>query len=64
MKGHIITLLFCFVIIFVKAQYIFDNYYKTGYENVKSSDPIYNSDSSVVILNYIIDSATGRQDAG
>lgn len=64
MKALKIILIFCFVWLFGKAQNNFDNYYKTGYENVRSSDPISNSDSSVVILNYIIDSATGRQDAG
>lgn len=57
-------LIFVFESSFIYSQTLFDNYYKTGFVNVRTSDPICNLDSSTVLLTYIVDSTTGRQDAG
>jgi len=48
----------------VQDRHIIDNTYKTGYNNVLSSNVLTNSDSGCVFVNYIRDSATSSQDAG
>lgn len=46
------------------GQSLFNNKYKTGYNNVASMCPVALADSGCVVLNYIRDSATSRQDFG
>jgi hypothetical protein len=45
-----------------QAQITFNNYYKTGYVSYNPMNVFEQSDSSLVFLNYVKDSATGRQD--
>jgi hypothetical protein len=56
--------LFFFVTVNVSAQTYFDNYYKTGFNNLYSCNVITTPDSGCVFVNYIRDSATSRQDVG
>src|SRR5687768_13781426 len=39
----------------------FDKYFKTGYDNLLTSNVLFLEDSTYAFLNYVRDSATGRQ---
>jgi len=59
-----LLLIACLVQQICTGQAVFDNFYKTGFNNLLSNNVITNPDSSFVFVNFIRDSATWRQDMG
>lgn len=64
MKSRILYLFVSFAYFTCLGQTYFDNTYKTGYNNVLSSNVLSTADSGCVFVNYIRDSLTHRQDFG
>jgi hypothetical protein len=61
---NIIIILLCLSENFLFAQKVWDTMFGAGSNNTVSANIIQNDDSSFVVLNYILDSASGRQDIG
>lgn len=62
-KNKILYIL-CLAWSFCAGQTYFNNYYKTGYNNLASTNVLTTADSGHVFVNYIADSLTHRQDFG
>lgn len=59
-----ITLIVCFLQVFIcegQTSLYFDKYYKTGYDNLLTSNILLLEDTTYTFLNYVRDSTTGRQ---
>jgi hypothetical protein len=64
MKHALYTCLIWFILLPAHCQNTFEKFFNTGYNNVFSCKVTTLTDSGAILLNYIRDSATGRQDFG
>ena len=64
MKIKLSIILVCLTQMFCVGQTYFDNTYKTGYNNLLSSNVLTTPDSGCVFVNYISDSITHKQYVG
>lgn len=60
-----IPFILCFLLSFLskgQTSLFYDKYYKVGYNDAITTNVLQLEDTSYVFLNYVKDSATGRQD--